>query len=218
MRNLFVAVLAVALISCSSSHAGLSVTVSVGTDIYDCDWDNVLILNDNLIGYWVVLDGVWILRCSNMQYNDEEWSFGAWWYDRGISYACHCDGAYNSRYCPFHGQRFHPYMTQHYKTWHERYFYHDNNRYMPKHFNYVPKSVNNTEKNVGKNVIRYRNPEPIRHEKTYNTHNPMNQKEVGRDMSVKYQSTRKNPSMRTEIRTTRPDTRNYKENGHHRGR
>jgi hypothetical protein len=158
MRNLLGTAVAVVLSMvllpncCSTANAnGLSVSVSVGamagcpeegyeySDI-DCDdevmdWDNVIILNDNLIGFWVLLPGNhWALRCRSMWYNSGsyEWTFGPWWYDNTIAYGCHCSGGYTSYYCPFHGVRFHNYMGLHYRDWHNRYFVYNNDRYQPR--------------------------------------------------------------------------------------
>jgi hypothetical protein len=99
------------------------------------DWDNVIILNDNLIGFWVVLPGgTWALRCRSMWYNSGsyEWTFGPWWYDNSISYGCHCSGGYTSYYCPFHSVRFHHYMSRSYNNWHSRYFVYNHDRYQPR--------------------------------------------------------------------------------------
>jgi hypothetical protein len=145
MRNFFGTAVAVALSmvlfpSCAgTANAAVSVSVSVGASAgcpegyvyedyadYDnevMDWDNVIILNDNLLGYWVLLPGNhWALRCRSMWYNSGsyEWTFGPWWYDYSVSY--------NS---PLPGVRFHIYMASHYPTWHNRYFVYSYNHYQP---------------------------------------------------------------------------------------
>jgi hypothetical protein len=147
MRNLLetaAVVLSMALLP-NCAKAGLTVSVSVGcpegyeyTDIdYDdaMDWDNVIILNDNQIGFWVLLSGNhWALRCRSMWYDSGslEWTFGPWWYDNSISYGCRCGVGYVSYCCPFHGVRFHNYMSRNYQDWHNRYFIYDRNRYQPR--------------------------------------------------------------------------------------
>jgi hypothetical protein len=157
MRNLIGTAVAVVLSMmllpscCSTANAGVSVSMSVGTSagcqgcpgegyvFEDCsddgmDWDNVIILNDNQIGFWVLLEnGNWALRCRSMWYNSGsyEWTFGPWWYDYSISYVCHCHDSYVSYSCPFHGVRFHNYMSIHYRDWHNRYFVYSHDRYQP---------------------------------------------------------------------------------------
>ena len=122
-----------------TANAGLAVSVSIGAsagcpdgyvyeDCNDCyddvmDWDNVIILNDNLLGYWVLLPGNhWALRCRSMWYNSGtlEWTFGPWWYDYSVVYGS-----------PLPGVRFHIYMASHYPIWHNRYFVFSNTRYVP---------------------------------------------------------------------------------------
>jgi len=158
---------------CSTANAGLSVAVSLGAsagcpgegyEYADCDddvmdWDNVIILNDNLIGFWVLLPGgQWALRCRSMCYNSGsyEWTFGPWWDDYSISYGCHCSEGYTSCYCPFHGVRFHNYMGSHYRDWHNRYFVFNHYRYQPR-----------VERHIVVNRGRYiRHDEPV----IYRTH------------------------------------------------
>lgn len=156
MRNLIGTAVAVVLSMmllpgcCSTAHAGMAtVSVSVSSssgcpgegyvyedcDYEDMDWDNVIVLNNNLIGFWVVLpSGDWALRCRAMWYNSGsfEWTFGPWWYDYSVTYGCHCHDDYVSYSCPFHGQRFHVYMDLHYHDWHNRYFVYTYNRYQPR--------------------------------------------------------------------------------------
>lgn len=161
MRNLLGTAVAAVVLSivllpncAGTANAGMSVTVSVGAsagygcpgegyeysdiDYYDedvMDWDNVIILNDNLVGFWVLLPGNhWALRCRSMWYNSGslEWTFGPWWYDYSISYDCRCNGPYYNRYCPVHGVRFHTYMVRHYPRWHSHYFVYSYNRYQPR--------------------------------------------------------------------------------------
>jgi hypothetical protein len=155
MRNVLGTAVAVALSMallpnfCSTANAELAVSVSIGASagcpgegyIYeDCneeamDWDNAIILNDNLIGVWVLFSsGQWGLCCRSMWYNSGtlEWTFGPSWYDNSISYGCHCSNGYVSYYCPFHGVRFHTYMNQHYYDWHNRYFVYSHDRYQPR--------------------------------------------------------------------------------------
>jgi hypothetical protein len=155
MRNMLGTAVAVALSMmvlpncCSTANADMSLAVSVGAsagypendyDYEDCDdeamdWDNAIILNDNLIGFWVLLpSGTWALRCRSMCYNSGtlEWAFGPWWYDNSISYGCHCQSGYTSYYCPFHSVRFHTYMNRNYRNWHKRYFAYSHNRYQPR--------------------------------------------------------------------------------------
>jgi hypothetical protein len=134
-----------------TANAGLAVSVSVGAsagcpdgyvydecnDCYDdvMDWDNAIILNDNLVGFWVLLpSGQWALRCRSMLYNSGsyEWTFGPWWYDYSISYGCNCHNSYVAYGCPFHGVRFHTYMVRHYPVWHSNYFVFNYNRYAPR--------------------------------------------------------------------------------------
>ena len=140
---------------CSTANAGMSVSVSVGvpvayeyypaeystncgyvvSDDEEMNWDNVIVLNENLIGFWVLLPGShWVLRCRSMWFNSgcDEWCFGPWWNDYSISYDCHCNGPYYNRYCPIHGERFHYYMNLHYRNWHSRYFTCTHNRYQPR--------------------------------------------------------------------------------------
>ena len=157
MRKLFGTAVAIGLSMvllpscCSTANAGVSVAVSVGAsagygcpgegyEYEDCnddvmDWDNVIILNDNLIGFWVLLPGNhWALRCRSMCYNSGafEWTYGPWWYDNSISYGCHCSEGYISYSCPFHGVRFHNYMSRNYRDWHNRYFVYNHDRYQPR--------------------------------------------------------------------------------------
>ena len=155
MRKLFGTAVAVAMSMaflptfCSTANAEMAVSVSIGASagcpgdgyVYeDCDedvmdWDNAIILNDNLIGFWVLLPGgQWALRCRSMWYNSGsyEWTFGPWWYDNSISYDCHCHDGYVSYACPFHGARFHTYMISHYPVWHSRYFVYSHDRYQPR--------------------------------------------------------------------------------------
>jgi hypothetical protein len=142
MRNFLgtavAAVLAMVLLpNCAgTTNAGVAVSVSFGASavcpagyIFEAcdneimDWDNVMVLNDNLIGYWVLLPGGhWALRCRAMWYNSGtlEWTFGPWWYDYSVVYGA-----------PLPGVRFHTYMLRHYPTWHKRYFVYSYNRYQP---------------------------------------------------------------------------------------
>lgn len=163
MRNLIGTAVAVVLSMmllpscCSTANAGVSVSVSVGASagcpgegyVYEdwddeaMDWDNVYIVNDNIIGMWVLLDnGTRLLRCRSMWYNSGsyEWTFGPWWYDYSVSY----NG-------PFSGVRFHTYMDLHYRDWHNRYFVYSHDRYQPR-----------VERHVIVNRGRYmRNDEPV---------------------------------------------------------
>jgi hypothetical protein len=155
MRKLFGTAVAVALSmvlfpNCAgTANASVAVSVSIGASAgcpgegyayEDCDddvmdWDDAIILNDNLIGFWVLLPGgQWALRCRSMWYNSGsyEWTFGPWWYDNSISYTCCCHDGYVSYACPFHGARFHTYMISHYPTWHQRYFVYGHDRYQPR--------------------------------------------------------------------------------------
>lgn len=133
MRTMF-GLAAVALIAVSASvvpaQAGVSVQFSVGAhsdyvgfnDLdYDMDWDNMMVVDNNRIGVWVMgPSGQWVFRCRNMWYDNscDEWRYGPWWYDYYLSY--------NS----FNGTRFHIFMNHHYPRYHERYFYHNNGFYL----------------------------------------------------------------------------------------
>jgi hypothetical protein len=144
MRNIIGTAVAVVLSMmllpscCSTANAGVSVSVSIGASagypgegyVYEdwddeaMDWDNVYIVNDNIISMWVLLDnGTRVLRCRSMWYNSGtyEWTFGPWWYDYSVSY--------NS---PFSGVKFHTYMNLHYRDWHNRYFVYSQDRYQPR--------------------------------------------------------------------------------------
>jgi hypothetical protein len=143
MRNLIgMSVLAAMMLipgSASTAQAGASVSVSVGlgtgySTYYDADmdWDNVLVLDDSRIGFWVMLpSGRWVLRIRNMWWNAayEEWCFGPWYYDYSIVYNYHSHNHFFGN-CGFHPVWFHMYMSNHYRPWHERHFYHQNGRYV----------------------------------------------------------------------------------------
>ena len=128
MRNLIGLAVALALLSipgCSRVYAGpaVSVTISAGYSNYwddDMDWDNVVIIDNTRIGFWVMLpSGRWVLRCRSMWWNSglAEWSFGPWWYDYSIVY-----GTY---FVPFHW-----YMHSYYPRWHNHYFSHRGGHYI----------------------------------------------------------------------------------------
>lgn len=143
MRNIFgtalvVVLSAVLLPNCAgSANAGMTISVSINASsgcpdgyVYDdcggddIDWDNVIILNDNLLGYWVLLPGGhWALRCRAMWYDSGsfEWTFGPWWYDYTVTYGS-----------PINAVGFHVYMHRHYPAWHDRYFVSCQNRYQPR--------------------------------------------------------------------------------------
>jgi hypothetical protein len=100
----------------------------------DMDWDNMMVVDNNRIGVWVMgPSGQWVFRCRDMWYDNscDEWRYGPWWYDYYLSYGS------------FHGIHFHIFMNQHYPRYHERYFYHDNgfffrynHRYNDRHSDY----------------------------------------------------------------------------------
>lgn len=141
MRNLIgISVLAAMLLipgCASTAQAGASVSVSVGFGVSyssclyeDIDWNNVYVIDNSRIGIWIMLpDGRWLLRCRTMWWNADydDWYFGPWYYDYSIAY---------SRFYawqPFHAIRFHIYMHNHYRPWHNRYFHHHNGRYIRRH-------------------------------------------------------------------------------------
>jgi hypothetical protein len=87
----------------------------------DMDWDNLIVINNDRIGFWLVLpSGMCVFHCRNMWYDNgyDEWRYGPWWDDYTMSYGR-----------PYHGVSFHIYMERYYPRYHARYFYHDNGHY-----------------------------------------------------------------------------------------
>jgi hypothetical protein len=111
------------------TEAGVSVQISIGAHtgyvpFYeledDIDWNNMVIVDNNRIGLWIMgPSGRWVFRCRDMWYDNacDEWRYGPWGYD------------YNLTYGSFNGIGFHVFMNQYYPRYHERYFYHDNGFY-----------------------------------------------------------------------------------------
>lgn len=120
------------------AQGGPSIEVSIGAgystcDDEDMDWDNLIVVNNDQIGFWVLLpSGQWVFKFRRMWYNNScnEWYYGPWAIDYTVSYGCHCHHGVHWRYCPYHATRFHHYMNRHYHRWHDAYFYHENGRYI----------------------------------------------------------------------------------------
>jgi hypothetical protein len=122
-------------------QAGPTVSVSFGFGLgystcldNDMDLDCAFVLDNSRVGVWVMLpSGRWALRVRNMWWNADydDWAFGPWSYDYSVSY---CYNTYNHFYVniPFHPVLFHAYMNNHFRPWHERYYHHQDGRYLPR--------------------------------------------------------------------------------------
>jgi hypothetical protein len=155
MHKIHELVMAAALLAVSASIApvvaghSVSVSLQVGSGYADCDdfeddvdWDNMIVINNDRIGFWLMLpSGMWVFRCRDMHYDYayDEWRYGPWWNDYTVSYGCHCHRHAPSAWCPHHGTRFHVYMRRHYPRYHDRYFTRYDGQYYH-HRNYHPRS------------------------------------------------------------------------------
>lgn len=114
----------------SNADACVSVELSVGTPVVHAsyisrDYDNMdredlIIINNNQVGFWVMLpSGRWVFRCRSMWYDSgwDEWCYGPWWDNYSISYDY--NGPFHL-FGPSHGVWFHPYMQNHYPKYWER--------------------------------------------------------------------------------------------------
>jgi hypothetical protein len=178
MKNLIgLSVLAaMMLIPCyaQTAQAGASVSVSVGfgtgyATCYDddMDWDNVIVIDNSTVGFWVMLpSGHWVLRCRSMWWNQDcdDWCFGPWYYNYSIAYGCHCHDHF-AYYCPFHAIRFHAFMNMHYRPWHDRYFHRDHNRYVRRYPRHDDFHHNRPHATVirERETVRYNNQDNARH-------------------------------------------------------
>jgi hypothetical protein len=117
MRTMFKTTLALSFVCAMglgiTTTAGASVCVSVGVnpayepcDDGDVDCDNMIVVDDNQVGYWMQLpSGRWIFRCRSMWFDIglNIWRFGPWWNNYSIVYGSH-----------FNGIRYHTYFEQRY--------------------------------------------------------------------------------------------------------
>lgn len=113
----------------SAAPAEVSMSFSFGTEVGfdpcddDMDCDNIIVINDNEIGYWIQLpSGRWVLRSRPMWFNIalDEWCYGPWTFNYSVNHVCLCHGPRHS-YCPYHGIRYITYMQTNYP--HRRYYY-----------------------------------------------------------------------------------------------
>jgi hypothetical protein len=118
----------------SNANACESVQVSVGgpagyvsyssSDYDDMDREDLIIINNNQVGFWVMLpSGRWVFRCRSMWYDNgwDEWHYGPWWDNYSISYN------FNEPFHFFHpyiGMWFHPFIYNHYPNYWERAYGH----------------------------------------------------------------------------------------------
>lgn len=133
----------------SNANAGVSVEVSVGghhgfgpgvdCGFDDLDREDLIVINNNQVGFWVMLpSGRWVFQCRSMWFDSEwnEWRYGPWWHDYAVSYSCHCHDSFR-QFCPFHGVQFHTYMHRHYPKYWNRTFSHRVIRVPDRHVRYA---------------------------------------------------------------------------------
>jgi hypothetical protein len=81
----------------------------------DVNCENLIVIDDNQVGYWVMLpSGRWVFRCRSMWFDAglSDWRFGPWWNNVSISYGCQCHNhGGHWGYCPSHGVRYNHYFT-----------------------------------------------------------------------------------------------------------
>jgi hypothetical protein len=106
-------------------QAGASVQISIGTqrdwpefEYFEADVDdeNLIVISDNEVGYWVMLpSGRWVMRTRRLWFDNgcSEWRFGPWSFNYSVNYGCQCNGPFHG-YCPFHGERYRSYVVTHY--------------------------------------------------------------------------------------------------------
>lgn len=128
MRNL-IAVPAIAAVMLAASclapaRAGVSVSINVGIpvgystgeDDIDMNNDELIVLNNDRVGFWIMLpNGRWAFKYRPMWFHRDydEWYYGPW----AIDYSMPYDPFWSSR-CV----RFQVYMNRHYPVYYGRFF------------------------------------------------------------------------------------------------